>query len=441
MIWAAALLRVQPAVVVGRSLAGAGDRGVRIAGEDVLLAPRARCRLLAIGKAAAPLARAALQQLGERVGDALVVTKTGHAGGRVPPRLRIVEAAHPLPDEQSAAAGQAIADFLAGGCDEDLVLVLLSGGASALAVRPRTPLVVDDLRRTTDLLLRAGAPIEELNVVRKHLDELKGGGLVRLAAPARIRALALSDVIGDDPTLIASGPAVPDPSTFADALAVLARRDALGAAPPAVRALLAGGARGEEPETLKPDDPLARLATTTVIANGAMALDAAAERARELGYVPRILGTGIAGEARAVGRAIAAEVRALTGRRRRGTLPIALLWAGETTVTVTGAGRGGRNQELALATARGIDGIPDVCVAVLGTDGTDGPTDAAGGLVDGETAARARATGVDLEAALADNDSYTALDALGALIRTGPTGTHVNDIGVALIRMDRHLRR
>jgi hydroxypyruvate reductase len=348
--------------------------------------------------------------------------------------MRVIESAHPLPDERSAAAGQAVADFLADGRRTDLVLCLLSGGASALATWPRPPLAVDDIRRTTDLLLRAGAPIEELNVVRKHLDRLKGGGLVRLAAPARIRALALSDVIGDDPSLIGSGPAVPDPSTFGDAVAVLERRDLLGSVPRAVRELLARGVRGEEPETLKPDDPLAALAATTVIAGGAMALDTAARRARELGFLPRILGTVIAGEARAVGRAIAAEVRALAGRRRQASPPIALLWAGETTVTVTGNGRGGRNQELALAAALAIDGLQGVCVAALGTDGTDGPTDAAGALVDGSTAARAREVGVDLEAALARNDSYHALDALGTLIRTGPTGTHVNDIGVALIR-------
>jgi len=403
----------------------------------VFLAPGARCRLLALGKAADPLARAALVQLGPRLDGGLVVTKSGHSTHPAPPRIQVIEASHPLPDERSVAAGQAIADFLAAGRSTDLILLLLSGGASALATWPRPPLTLDDLRRTTDLLLRAGAPIGELNVVRKHLDRLKGGGLVQLAAPARVRALALSDVIGDDPSLIGSGPAVPDPSTFGDAVAVLERRNLLGAVPRAVRDSLARGARGEETETLKPNDPLAGLAATSVVAGGAMALDAAAERARHLGFLPRILGTAIEGEARAVGRAIAAEVRALAGRRRRASPPIALLWAGETTVTVTGDGLGGRNQELALAAALALDGLTDVCVAALGTDGTDGPTDAAGGLVDGSTAARARSAGVDLETALARNDSYHALDALGALIRTGPTGTHVNDIGVALIRVER----
>ncbi len=436
-IWAAALLRVLPAVVLARALEPTGPDEIVIAGERLSLAGGARCRLLALGKAADPLARAAVIQLGTRLDDGLVVTKSGHSAHPAPPRMRVIEASHPLPDARSAAAGQAIADLLADGRRTDLVLCLLSGGASALATWPRPPLTVVDLRRTTDLLLRSGAPIGELNVVRKHLDRLKGGGLIRLAAPARVRALALSDVVGDDPSLIGSGPAVPDPSTFGDAVAVLQRRDLIGAIPRAVRELLARGVRGEEPETLKPDDPLAGLAATTVIANGAMALDAAARRARELGFLPRILGTTIEGEARAVGSAIAAEVRALAGRRRQASSPIALLWAGETTVTVTGHGLGGRNQELAVAAALAIDGLADVCVAALGTDGTDGPTDAAGGLVDGSTAARARSAGVDLEAALVRNNSYSALDALGALIRTGPTGTHVNDIGVALIRMGR----
>jgi hydroxypyruvate reductase len=337
-----------------------------------------------------------------------------------------------LPDARSLEAGRRAAEFLRAGGATDLVLVLVSGGASALAVLPRASLSLDALRATTDLLLRAGAPIGELNTVRKHLDLLKGGGLVRLAAPARLVVLLLSDVVGDDPSVIASGLTVPDPTTYADAMEVLARRGLRDSAPPAVREVLARGARGEEPETLKPGEALARLASTAVIARGATAVEAAAARAAALGFTPHVLGTGVEGEARAVGRAMAELLGATAQGRGPVRPPAALLWAGETTVTVRGHGRGGRNQEVALAAARALADIPGVCLAALGTDGTDGPTDAAGALVDGSTAGRARAAGLDLERALAENDAYPVLDALGALIRTGPTGTHVNDLGIAL---------
>jgi glycerate 2-kinase len=434
-IWEAALARVQPAVVVAGAIEVLGRDELVVAGEPVKLRPTARIRLLALGKAADAMARASLDRLGTRIDAGLIVTKDGHASYPPPPRIKVIEAPHPLPDTRSVSAGRRIARFLKGAQPEDLLLVLLSGGASALATWPRPPLNVHDMQRTTDLLLRAGAPIHELNVVRKHLDRLKGGGLLRFTAPARLRVLALSDVVGDDPALIGSGPAVPDPSTFGDAVAILDQRRLLQAVPPAVRALLERGVRGEEPETLKPGDPLAERAITTVIAGGNVALAAAATRAAELGFMPRVLGTGVQGEAREVGRALATEVRAVAGWNPSASRsPMALLWAGETTVSVTGNGLGGRNQELALAAALTLDGVPGVCLAALGTDGTDGPTDAAGAVVDGATAARARSAGVDLDAALGRNDSYRALEELGALIRTGPTGTNVNDIGVALIR-------
>ena len=437
-IWEAALARVQPAVVVVGAIEALGRDELVIAGEPIKLRPTARIRLLALGKAADAMARASMARLGARIHAGLIVTKDGHASYPPPPRIKVIEAPHPLPDARSVSAGRRIARFLKGAQPEDLLLVLLSGGASALATWPRPPLNVQDMQRTTDLLLRAGAPIHELNVVRKHLDRLKGGGLLRFTAPARLRVLALSDVVGDDPALIGSGPAVPDPSTFGDAVAILDQRRLLHAVPPAVRALLERGVRGEEPETLKPGDPLAERAVTTVIAGGTVALAAAATRSAELGFMPSVLGTAIEGEAREVGRAIAAEVRTMADKASPS--PMALLWAGETTVSVTGNGMGGRNQELALAAALTLDGVPGVCLAALGTDGTDGPTDAAGAVVDGGTAARARSAGVDLDAALTGNDSYRALGDLGALIRTGPTGTNVNDIGVALIRHERTIQ-
>jgi hydroxypyruvate reductase len=437
-IWEVALARVQPeALLAGTHSEDNAD--LVIAGERHSLAPGARLRLLALGKAADPLARAVERRLGERLTDGVIVTKEGHAvAGHPRPRgagerLEVLESAHPVPDSRSLVAGQRIAAFLGDSRPTDLVLLLITGGASALAVIPRPPVTLDDLGQLTNLLLRAGATIHELNVVRKHLDRLKGGGLIRLAAPARIRALLLSDVVGDSPSTIGSGPVTADPSSFADALAVLTQRGVLRETPARVREIFERGEQGLEEETLKPGDPLTALATTAILASGATAVEAAAARAVEMGFEPKVLGTAVEGEAREVGRDIAAVVREVATRARPVAPPAALIWAGETTVTVRGDGRGGRNQELALAAALALDGLEEVCLVSIGTDGTDGPTDAAGAMIDGGTAVRARALHLDLDAALARNDAYPTLHALGALIHTGPTGTHVNDLGIALV--------
>jgi hydroxypyruvate reductase len=431
-IWEAALERVQPERLIQYALE-AEPGVVTVHGERFTWGPSGRLRLLALGKAAAPFARAVHERLGATVADGLIVTKEGHAATTPHLPFRVLEAAHPLPDERSVIAGREVARFLAGGRPEDLVLLLLSGGASALAILPRPPLTLADLRQVTDLLLRSGATIHELSIVRKHLDRIKGGGLLALAAPARVLVLLLSDVVGDSSAVIGGGPAAADPTTFAEAQAVLAARGVWEDMPAAVRALIARGVAGLEPETLKPADPRAALAKHTMLANGTMAAEAAAARAAALGFAPVILGTAIEGEAREVARRISATVREAALHGRPAPPPVALVWAGETTVTVRGAGSGGRNQELALAAALELDGLPDVVLAAIGTDGTDGPTDAAGGVVDGETAARARALGLDLRAALARNDAYPTLAAVGGLIRTGPTRTHVNDLGIALV--------
>ncbi len=432
-IWEAALDRVRPLRLIDTAIEVDGS-SLAVMGRRYALGPSSRLRLLAIGKAADAFGRAIAARLGSRLTDGLIITKEGHATYPPPARVEVIEAGHPLPDARSVEAGDRIRTFLAGDRPEDLVLLVLTGGASALATLPRPPLTVDDLRELTNLLLRAGATIHELNTVRKHLDLVKGGGLLQLAVPARIEALLLSDVVGDSPSTIASGPVVPDPTTFADALEVLARRGLSDRVPQRVRDVLERGLGGLEPETLKPDDPLAKLATTSILANGKLAIEAAAQCAAELGYTPFIIATDMEGEARDVGRAMAARVCEIATTAKPIAPPAVLLWGGETTVTVRGSGRGGRNQEVALAAARVLDGVEGVCLASIGTDGTDGPTDAAGGIVDGETALRARALGLDLAAALERNDSYSALDALGALIRTGPTGTHVNDLGLALVQ-------
>ncbi len=429
VIWEAALAAVQPHRLVERALA-VDNEAIVVGGKREPLVPGGRLRLLALGKAAPALAQAVATRLDDRHADGLVITKEGHARGPMPPRVEVVEAGHPLPDARSVRAGARVIEFLGGGRADDLVLVLVTGGASALVCVPRPPLTLDAIEAVTALLLRSGADIDELNTVRKHMDLVKGGGLLRMAAPARVVALLISDVIGDSPATIGSGVAAADPTTFAAALAILDRR--AGGAPAAVRDLFARGARGEEAETLKPADALASRARSHILGSGAMAAEAAAEKAAELGFRSLVLSTEVAGEAREVGRMMAAQARAIRGAGDPAP-PVALIWAGETTVTVRGAGRGGRNQELALAAAMVLDGVRDICLAALGTDGTDGPTDAAGALVDGSTARAAREAGLDLAAALERNDSYPTLDALHCLIRTGPTGTHVNDLGLALI--------
>lgn len=425
-IWTAALRRVQPDQVIGRAIVRDASGELRLLGRS--LSPSGRIRVLALGKAADAMARAAVELLGERLSDGLIVTKIGHATPEPPSRFEVLEAAHPLPDERSVAAGERIARFLAGGRPDDLVLLLVSGGASALAVQPRPPLRLDDIRAVTDLLQRAGAGIHALNAVRKRLDLLKGGGLARMAAPARVAALLMSDVVGDDPATIGGGPAAPDTTTWQDAIDALVEHGVWERAPGPVRQLLEQGARGSAADTAAPDN-----AEYAILATGRDAAEAAATAAAAEGYAPAILTTTVEGEARDVARVFAAIARECRRSGQPWAPPAALIWAGETTVHVRGRGRGGRNQEMALAAAIALDGEAEVAFASVGTDGTDGPTDAAGGFVDGGTAARARARGLDLPAALADNDSYRVLDALGALIRTGPTGTHVNDLGFALI--------
>jgi hydroxypyruvate reductase len=284
----------------------------------------------------------------------------------------------------------------------------------------------------TDLLLRSGADIHELNTVRKHLSRLKGGGLAAAARPAAVEALILSDVIGDDPSTIASGLTAPDPTTFGDARAVLVRRGVWDRAPAAVRARIERGCRGEEPETPKPGDPIFARVANRIIGSNGLSLDAAAGKARDLGYGTAVASRALAGEAR---EAAASLLGRILDGPRAGETPRAVLAGGETTVTIRGGGRGGRNQEMALAFALAAErsGPRGSWVFLsAGTDGRDGPTDAAGAVVDGSTLARGRRAGLDPRRALDDNDSYAFLDAAGALLRTGATGTNVADLQVFL---------
>lgn len=416
----AGIAAVDPREAVLRALAGGG-------GEEIDLRAGGRVLLVGAGKAAAGMARGALEVLGDRVAGGTLTVPDGTVADL--PGIEVWKAAHPVPDTRGLAGAVAALETARAAGADDLVLCLLSGGASALWPAPPAGVSLSDLRAVTDALLRAGAPIGEVNTVRRHLSRIAGGWLARAAAPARLLTLAVSDVVGSPPEAIGSGPTVPDPTTFHDALEVLRAREV--AAPAAVLAHLQRGEAGEAPETAKPGDPAFRRASFHLVARNRDALEAAAREAERLGYRATVLGDDLEGEAREV----AAQVAALAwGAHAEGDVrPAAYLLGGETTVTVRGAGKGGRNQELALAAALEIEGEPGVVVAAVGTDGRDGPTGAAGGMVDGESVARARAAGVEPRDALARNDAHASLRASGDLVVTGPTGTNVNDLVLVLV--------
>ncbi|HEY88142.1 MAG TPA: glycerate kinase [Thermoflexia bacterium] len=429
----AALRAVDPAAAVRRHLQII-EGELHVAGESWSLAALERIWLLSAGKAAAPMAAAAGELLEPYLKAGLVVTKYAHAtGATLPARVQVIEAGHPVPDEAGHRGAAAMLELLAESASRDLVLVLLSGGGSALLPLPVPGVTLPELQATTELLLRSGATIAELNAVRKHLSRLKGGQLARAAAPAPLVALILSDVVGDPLDVIASGPTVPDPTTYADAWAVLGRYDLRSEVPATVSAHLRAGLAGERPETPKPGAALFEQVYNQLIGSNRQAALAAVETARRLGYPTLLLTTFMEGEAREVARVAAALAK---GLRRHGDPlkpPACLVWGGETTVTVRGAGKGGRNQELALAAAQALAGWEEIAIMALATDGTDGPTDAAGAVIDGSTVRRARELGLKPQAALDQNDAYPLLAATGDLLRLGPTGTNVNDLLVILV--------
>jgi hydroxypyruvate reductase len=428
-ILAAGLAAVAPRTALARHLRREGDL-LLADGVAYDLGAHARVLLVGAGKASAEMAAAVEDLLGPHVSDGLVITKDGHA---VPTRrVAVREASHPLPDARGVAATAALRALLDSAGERDLVLVLLSGGGSALLEQPADGLTLGDLQTTTDALLRAGATIDELNAVRKHLSAVKGGNLARAAAPAKVLVLVLSDVVGNPLDVIASGPCAPDPTTYADALAVLARYQLAEAVPPAVRAHLEAGARDERPETPKPGDPVFARVRHVIIGDNAQAAAACVAEAERRGLRALLLSTFVEGEAREVGRVLGALARELRVHGRPLAPPACLVLGGETTVTVRGPGRGGRNQEVALGAARALAGLADLLVVSVATDGGDGPTDAAGACADGTTLARAAALGLDPQAHLARNDAYPFFQALGDLLVTGPTRTNVNDLLLVL---------
>ncbi len=414
----AALAAVDPASAIRRHVRREGDVLV-VADQRYHLGDYARVFVVGGGKAAVPMADAIAGILGERLTAGVVVTKYEHTRGQSIPRIQIIEAAHPVPDENSVRGARAVADLADRATERDLVICLISGGGSALLTLPVPGLALAGLQALTDALLRCGATINEVNTVRKHCSGIKGGNLAHLAAPARLVALILSDVVGDPLDVIASGPTVPDSTTMADAQAVLRRYEI--SEPPFLR------------ETPRPGDPIFDRAQNVVVGSNRLAALAAVESARELGLNALLLSTYVEGEAREVGRVAAALAKGICADGDPLPPPACLVWGGETTVTVRGEGMGGRNQELALSAAVALDGWRDVLIMALATDGADGPTDAAGAIITGETLARARERGLDAWTALEANDSYRFFDELGDSIRTGPTGTNVNDLLFVLV--------
>jgi len=373
-----------------------------------------RLVLVSVGKAAWQMARTAIEMLGSRINDGVVITKYGHVKGPLE-GLRVFEAGHPVPDRNSFSAAEEVIRLTGNLNADDTVLFLLSGGGSALFEKPLTPAA--DLESITNQLLACGADIVEINTIRKRLSAVKGGRFAELCAPAKVFSIILSDIIGGPPDMIASGPACPDSSTCGQALSIVEKYRL--SVSDAVKQLLTR----ETPKSLN------NVETYITGSVGEFSI-AAAEACRKLGYEPMILTDSLCCTARDAGGFLASIARYHSQNGRS----LAFIAAGETVVRLTGSGRGGRNQEIALSAALGIDGLVDTAVFSVGSDGTDGPTDAAGGYCDGRTCSRLVDQGVDIEAVLQNNDSYYALEKCGGLIRTGPTGTNVNDISVVLIK-------
>jgi glycerate 2-kinase len=430
LIFEAGLKAVDPGRAVRRymrlrgSALAVGDRAYDLSEFDGVY-------IVGAGKAAAAMAHEAEGLLGDLVRGGIVNVKYGHVAALE--RVSVIEAGHPVPDEAGVRGTEQILDLLRRTGPRDLVLCLISGGGSALLVAPVPGLTLGDIQLATRRLLESGATIHEINAVRKHISRVKGGQLARLAYPSTLVSLVLSDVIGDDLTSIASGPAVPDTSTFGDCLRILEKYGLAPEIPVPVLDHLEKGTRGGIEETPKPGNPVFEKTHNVIVGSNIQAVEAAAAKAVVLGFNALILSTFIQGETREIAKMHAAVAREVRAHGHPIAPPACLVSGGETTVTVRGRGLGGRNQEFALAAALEIDGLENVVVLSGGTDGTDGPTDAAGAVADGTTVRRARELGLNPERYLRENDSYHFFERLGDLLVTGPTLTNVMDLRLVLV--------
>ncbi len=398
-----------------------------------------RIRVIGFGKGSAPMAQTVHALLPDKVTDGLVIVKYGHTLSsdiKIDP-IHLVEAGHPVPDQNGLDHTKMMLELISDGTDRDLVLCLISGGGSALLTQPVIGITLSHLQTLTKNLLGAGATINQMNTIRKHLSQVKGGWLAQHLYPATILSLILSDVGGDPLDIVASGPTVPDPDTFSDALSILQEYHLEDSTPPSILTYLKQGQAQNQPETPKPEQPVFERVHNQVVANNAMAAEAAVQKALSLGFQPQFVTQFVEGEARAIGQDIAEQAIGLTTAGK----PIALIFGGESTVTLQGGGLGGRCQEMALSAAlhlhekaKNVSPSRDILITCFATDGNDGPNDAAGAFADLQTVLRARKKGFEASAYLDNNDSYHFFQAIDDLIMTGPTNTNVNDLVLVLVR-------
>lgn len=429
-IFHSGLKAVDPVVAVKRHLKYLDSR-LEIQGQTYDLSEFENIYVIGMGKASASMARAIEELIGERCTDGIINVKRGHS---VPLKIaKINEAGHPVPDEAGLAGTKEIIELLEQTCEKDLVLCLISGGGSALLPAPSEGLTLQDKQQTTKVLLDSGANIHEINAIRKHISQVKGGRLARMAYPSTLISLILSDVIGDNLDSIASGPTVPDSSTFEDCLHILDKYEIRQRILRSVVEFLEKGVRGEVEETPKTEDPAFTKTGNFIIGSNILAVRAAKEKADELGYNSLILSSFIEGETKEVARVHSAIVKGIISTSNPVARPACVISGGETTVTIRGKGLGGRNQEFSLAAAIDIDGLENTVILSGGTDGTDGPTDAAGAIADGTSLRRARELNLKADYYLRENDSYNFFQKLGDLLITGPTRTNVMDLRLVLV--------
>jgi hydroxypyruvate reductase len=429
-IFQAGLKAANPVEAVERHLSREGD-SLLVADVAYPLREIRKIWVVGMGKASALMAKPLFSMVGNRISGGIINVKHGH---RFPlTGIKVVEAGHPVPDEAGLRGTKEMIQILQGTAAEDLVFCLISGGGSALSPAPAEGLTLGHKQEVTRRLLDCGSTIHEINSVRKHLSNIKGGRLAGLAQPSTLISLILSDVIGDDLDTIASGPTVPDRSTFYDCLRILSRYNLSEAIPAAALRHLEAGARGEIPETPKSEDPAFRKSQNVVVGSNALAVGAAKEKAAALGYNPLILSSFVEGETREVARVHAAIAKEILRSGNPVPPPACIISGGETTVTIRGNGKGGRNQEFALASALEIEGLDGVLILSGGTDGIDGFTEAAGAFALGDTLERGRLLGMDARMHLAENDSYTFFHPLNDLLITGPTLTNVMDLRLVLV--------
>ncbi len=429
-IFRAGLEAVDPMEAVAGAVRRDGDELV-VAGRSYRLEDYERIFVIGAGKAGAPMARAMEEILGDRLTSGKITVKYGHT---VPlDKVETKEAGHPIPDEQGIEGAEGITSVANQAGEKDLVFCVISGGGSALLVSPAEGISLPEKQAVTSELLACGASIEEINTVRKHLSGVKGGQLARACWPATVVTLILSDVVGDPLDVIASGPTVPDSSSFGECLEIVNRHELAATLPPPVMKRIEAGAKGALPETPKEGEKVFERVQNEIVGNSLSAVLAASRKAESLGYTPLILSTRIEGETREVAHVHAAIFREVLATGFPLKPPACILSGGETTVTLKGKGKGGRNQEFSLAVALHIQGEDRIFFLSGGTDGTDGPTDAAGAFADGTTVERARALNMDAGRTLDENDSYHLFDALGDLLITGPTNTNVMDLRICLI--------